>query len=96
MRDELQQVQVDAIERIREYSFKDRDLLITEQIKNQNLQVEVKRLKAVTSKLPEPALSEQPLDQNVSRNSRAQLLSEVYALKTQGILSSGDDDAANS
>jgi len=95
LRDELQQVQIDAIERIREYSFKDRDLLITEQIKTQNLEAELNRLKAVIYKFPEAALSEQSLDKNVSRNSRTQLLSEVYALKAQGILSAEDDDAAN-
>jgi hypothetical protein len=95
LRDELHQVQIDAIEKVRDYSFKDRDLLITQQIKNQNLEIELNRLKSVISKLPEEGLSEPIADRNSSKNSRAQLLSEVYATKVQGILSIEDDDAAN-
>lgn len=94
LRDELQQLQTDAIEKIRDYSFKDRDLLIAEQIKNQNLELELKRMKAIIDNLPNDATSSSQC-KPVVKSARAQLLSEVYALKNEGVLDSEDDDAAS-
>ena len=94
LRDELKQVQVEALEKIRDYSFKDRDLLIAEQIKNQNLELDVQRLRnAMGSLTYTPAV--ESVKKPAAKNARTQLLSEIYAIKDCGITSVEDNDAAD-
>ena len=92
LQEELRQTQVDAIDKMREYSFKEHDLLIHERVKIINLQAEITRLKAIVAKVKDANLLvvEEEI-QPIVKNNRAQLLSELYAQKLQSDLHEGDE-----
>ena len=96
LQEEMRQTQVDAIDKMREYSFKEHDLLIHERVKIINLQAEITRLKAIVAKVKDANLlvvDEEILP--VVKNNRAQLLSELYAQKLQSDLHEEDELDAN-
>lgn len=96
LQEEIRQTQVDAIESMREYSFKEHDLLIHERVKTINLQAEVARLQAIVAKVKDAHLIEVKEESNpVLKNSRAQLLSELYAQKSHSDLQVGDEPDVN-
>lgn len=96
LQEEMRQAQVDAIEKIRDYSFKEHDLLIQERVKIINLQAEVVRLKSMIAKIKDnsPLVMEEEI-QPEAKNNRAQLLSELYAQKIQSDLQVEDGVDAN-
>lgn len=96
LQEEMRQTQVDAIEKMREYSFKEHDLLIHERVKIINLQAEVARLKAMVAKVKDAdLLVVEEESQPVIKNNRAQLLSELYAQKLRSDLHEEDGLDAN-
>lgn len=95
LQEEMRQTQVDAIDKMREYSFKEHDLLIHERVKSQNLQTEVTRLKAIIAKVKDANLLVEEEIQPIVKNNRAQLLSELYAQKLQSDLHEEDELDAN-
>lgn len=96
LQEEMRQTQADAIEKMREYSFKEHDLLIHERVKIINLQADVTRLKAIVSKVKDAnLLVAEEESQPVVKNNRAQLLSELYAQKLQSDLHEEDELDAN-
>lgn len=96
LQEEMRLTQVDAIEKIRDYSFKEHDMLIQERVKITNLQAEVIRLRSIVAKIKDPGLLvvEEEI-QPMGGNNRAQLLSELYAQKMQSYLQVGDEIDAN-
>lgn len=92
LQEEMRQTQVDAIDKMREYSFKEHDLLIHERVKTINLQTEVTRLQTIVAKVKDAnLLVVQDITPLPRANNRAQLLSELYAQKSQSDLHEEDD-----
>ena len=86
LQNEMRQTQVDAIEKMREASFKEHDLLIQERVKILNMQTELARLQAMMPKVKEMPWADgqaEPSATITAKNSRAQLLSELYAQKAK-------------
>lgn len=94
LQEEMRQTQVDAIEKMRESSFKEHDLLIQERVKILNLQTELARLQAMAPKVKDIPLADRQVEPSqpvIAKNSRAQLLSELYAQKAK-IASNPEDE----
>lgn len=96
LQEEMRQIQVDAIDKMREYSFKEHDLLIHERVKIINLQTENTKLQVIVSKVKDAHLL--VVEEEVKpaqKNNRAQLLSELYAQKLQSDLQIEDEPNVN-